>query len=400
MNRCNLCRSTQITETINGGPQPLANRFIRSVEEREYTHPKRLGYCMSCGLAQLIKPVPAVELKPRYDWITYNEPEDHLDELADELAKLPGISRDSEIGAISFKDDTLLKRFENKGFKSVWRIDPAKHLKAEEPGVGVETVQDRLAPSLKAGLSELQNRADILLARHILEHAIDMHSFVSALNMLLRPGGYVLFEVPCCDAQFENLDYAGIWEEHISYFTPVTFQNCFGHLGFSLLHYERVKYPQEDSLVGVGQMIEIETEEKQSVPLLGDEIRRIEEYGKNFIPYRHKVRSYLSDFKNNIGKIALFGAGHMGCTFVNLLQLQNLVDFFVDDNPDKAGLYMPGSRLPIYPSSALLGREIKLCLLSLNPAIEEKVIQKNRAFLDAGGRFVSIFPGSNNALKV
>jgi pyrroline-5-carboxylate reductase len=112
------------------------------------------------------------------------------------------------------------------------------------------------------------------------------------------------------------------------------------------------------------------------------------------------VRSYLSDFKNNIGKIALFGAGHMGCTFVNLLQLQNLVDFFVDDNPDKAGLYMPGSRLPIYPSSALLGREIKLCLLSLNPAIEEKVIQKNRAFLDAGGRFVSIFPGSNNALKV
>lgn len=378
----------------------MANRFLRSEDEKEYTRPKRFGYCRICGLAQLIEPVPAVELKPRYDWITYNEPENHLDDLTEKLVSLAGISQDSEIGAISFKDDTLLKRFESKGFKSVWRIDPAKHLGVEEPGVGVETVQDRLAPSLKTGLYELQKRADILLVRHILEHAIDMHSFVSALKMLLRPGGYVLFEVPCCDEQFENLDYAGIWEEHISYFTPVTFQNCFNHLGFSLLHYERAKYPQEDSLVGIGQEVEILRGVEPSPPFLEEEIRRVEEYGENFIPYRKKVQSYLSHCKKNTGKIALFGAGHMGCTFVNLFQLQDLVEFFVDDNPDKAELYMPGSRLPIYPSSALLDKEIKLCLLSLNPAIEEKIIQKNRAFLDAGGKFVSVFPGSKNALKL
>jgi hypothetical protein len=41
-----------------------------------------------------------------------------------------------------------------------------------------------------------------------------------------------------------------------------------------------------------------------------------------------------------------------------------------------------------------------LCLLSLNPIGEEKVVEKNRAFADRGGTFASIFPASARALTL
>ena len=64
----------------------------------------------------------------------------------------------------------------------------------------------------------------------------------------------------------------------------------------------------------------------------------------------------------------------------------------------KQGYLLPGSRLPIARSSALLERGIKLCLLSVNPDNENAVIEKNRAFLHKGGTFLSIFPSSRRAL--
>lgn len=94
------------------------------------------------------------------------------------------------------------------------------------------------------------------------------------------------------------------------------------------------------------------------------------------------------------------GAGHLCCAFVSFLNLDNYFEFVVDDNPHKQGLFMPSSHLPIYKSAALLENEIKLCLLSLSPDSEAKVVQKNQAFLQRGGTFHSIFPASQLALKI
>ena len=80
--------------------------------------------------------------------------------------------------------------------------------------------------------------------------------------------------------------------------------------------------------------------------------------------------------------------------------VDDTIEFIIDDNPHKRGLYMPGSHLPIVASSALLEHDITLCLLSLNPIGEENVIAKNAAFAEHGGTFASIFPASVRALKV
>jgi hypothetical protein len=74
------------------------------------------------------------------------------------------------------------------------------------------------------------------------------------------------------------------------------------------------------------------------------------------------------------------------------------VECVIDDNPHKLGLYMPGSKLPIVTSTELLKSDITLCLLSLNPIGQQKVIERNAAFVARGGRLPPIFPASANAI--
>ena len=77
--------------------------------------------------------------------------------------------------------------------------------------------------------------------------------------------------------------------------------------------------------------------------------------------------------------------------------IADLVKFVVDDDGNKAGKFMPGSHLAIVGSQALLERDVKLCLFSVRPEIEEAVVNKNQTFLDKGGRTGSIFPKSRFA---
>ena len=59
-------------------------------------------------------------------------------------------------------------------------------------------------------------------------------------------------------------------------------------------------------------------------------------------------------------------------------------------------MLMPGSRVPIRGAAAL--KDIDICLLSLNPESEQKVVAKHQEFRESGGRFLSIFALSQNSV--
>ncbi|BDQ32987.1 class I SAM-dependent methyltransferase [Pseudodesulfovibrio portus] len=398
MTLCCLCNSPRLETLVKVDGQPLGNRFLQAADADEYTHVKHAAVCLDCGLVQLVDPIPAEEMMPVFDWITYNEPEPHLDRTAEVLFGLPGIGPESVVGGVSFKDDSTIARLERMGVENTWRIDPEAHLGVDRPGVGVETVQARLPECLDTGLARFRQRADILISRHIMEHLHDLRGYMRGLRAMVRPGGYLFLEAPCCDDQFRLKDFAPLWEEHLQYYTPAIFKGVFAAFGFELVHYERVSYPLEDSLVGVGRLVGEEQPFVIDADELAVEIERARGYGRGFDEMRAWWREYLAAFTKEQGKVAVFGAGHLGCTFVNLLGLKEHISFFVDDNPDKAGLFMPGSRLPILKSAALIEEDVKLALMCFNPAVEPKVIANNQPFLDRGGRFASIFPKSAIAL--
>lgn len=398
MNTCLLCRASQVVQLIDFGPQPVCNRFPVSPDAEEALFPMRIGQCGACGVVQMIAPVPAAELKPRVNWITYNEPEGHLDRLADVIAALPGLTPDSVMCGVSFKDDSLLRRMRERGYPRTWRMEPQSDLGITEAGVGVETIQDRLNASAVARMAQARGKADVVIARHIWEHASDPAGFVRALKQLMTPGGYLLLEAPDCERALAKCDYSTVWEEHSLYFTPATFRNGVLSNGLSIHFSDCYPYTLENSLVAIARQDAART--PPDAVALEAEKRRGQVYASGLTTQREKLGAYFDRYRNERGKIAILGAGHLACTFINLLGLKEHIDCLVDDNPNKRGLYMPGSRLPIHGSGALLERNIKLCLLSVAPESEEKVIQRNHAFVQAGGTFHSIFPASKHALRL
>ncbi|MFC1461945.1 hypothetical protein ACFLQR_05465, partial [Verrucomicrobiota bacterium] len=128
MTKCRLCDKDAVDELLNPGPQPICNRFLKKRDEPEESFSLTVGQCRTCGLVQLIDDVPAAELLPPYEWISYNEPEGHLDTLTDIIAGSPALEKQSVICGVSFKDDSLLRRLNDRGIARAWRIDPQADL--------------------------------------------------------------------------------------------------------------------------------------------------------------------------------------------------------------------------------------------------------------------------------
>ena len=400
MKPCSLCKNTQVESLIEFGALPICNRFETADQPEPFRHNMAMGQCTHCGLVQLVDPVPASALLPPYEWITYNEPEGHLDELATILSSLPNLDTNAGICGISFKDDTTLHRLERLGFTNTWRWQTEEDLGIQEKAAGVETIQGRFSPEVAERMAQTHGRPHMIIARHVLEHAYDMHKLMAGFRALLAPNGYLVFEVPDCADTFTHNDYTTFWEEHLTYFTPTTFENAFPYFQTEIVKSISYPYPFENAMVAI---VQFKDETPPPVPLsdkLTSELSRARKFADYFPAQRVATKSYLEKYRKAHGKIALFGGGHLACVYITALGLEDCIDFVVDDDPNKRGLLMPGSRIPILGSSQLLAQSVKLCLMSLSPESEKKVVAKNESFIDQGGRFASIIPASALALDL
>lgn len=397
---CYICAAPNLAPVFDAGLQPIGNRFLKTPAEAEAAYPLRVVQCSACGMLQMREPFPAEELLPAYDWVTYSEPEAHLDELADVIRALPGIGPQSLVAGVSFKDDTTLDRLTQRGIEHRWRLDLREDLQLDwvHGGHGAETLQAYLTEDAAHRIAARRGPADVLLVRHVAEHAYDPAEFLRAFAALIKPGGYVVIEVPDCQRALDAGDCTTLWEEHTLYFTPATFQQSLRIAGLEPVFFRNYIYPFENSLVAI---LRVSPPGMADAAVAAEECARGAGFAARLEARRTAFRKKLEDYRRNAGRIAMFGAGHLAVTFLTIMNAPGLIEFVVDDNPNKRGLFMPGSRLPIVGSDVLLSSpDIKLCLLGLNPLSEQKVMDRQAAFTARGGVFKSIFPSSAVALEL
>jgi hypothetical protein len=387
---CRVCGSALAHDHLDFGPQAIRNRFLRAADEAEVTHPLSLGYCNSCGTVQLGDPPPVAALRPRFGWLSYNEPEGHLDHLAGVLAKLPGVTPRSAFAGLTYKDDSTLSRLNRLGFADTWRPDARYDLGILASNSGIESVQATLTPLAACRLAAKFERPDVLIVRHVLEHTHDTRAALEWASRLVRPEGYVVFEVPDAVRALDRLDYTTVWEEHTVYFSAATLRTCLTRNGFEVVSLESYPYTLENSLVAIARP----GGNAATAPTPREEIARAQRFVREFPRVRDRLQRQLRDSS----RIAMLGAGHLTGAFVNLYEIADRLAFVADDNANKQGLFMPGSRLPILPSSELVARDIDLCLMTVRPEIEAAVAAKNAAFTARGGVLASVFPDSPYSL--
>ncbi len=390
---CLVCNSHRLTPRLDLGAHPVSSFFLKEKNAPETAYNVTLGDCADCGTIQSMQPLPHHALVPPYDWLFAREPEEHLDATVENIVALPGVATDCVVGALTYKDDTTVDRFRRKGFTRTWRVSLRDDLGVDNPAANIETVQKLTTAERMTAIAAKHGAADILIVRHILEHAEEVQGFLAGLAALVKPGGIILVEVPDCTTSLKLNDYCMVWEEHSLYLTPKTFMGLLARAGFEPIRTDIYPSPFENSLVQLARR-----GMAQAAPLtpaeVAAELTLLPAYAAAFPAKTAGLRAALTKLRAEKGPIALFGAGHLACHFVNFHGLADLIDFVADDTPQKQNLFLPGARLPILPSGEMVARGVKTCLFALSVNNENSVVARNQAFIDQGGAFYSIFAAS------
>ena len=384
--KCRICKKINLKRIISFGSFPVCHKY-KNKNEQDRKFRLEIGICKKCDLVQLNKLFPVKELKPKYNWINYNEPEEHLDELVNKLKSLKNIKKNSIIAGVSYKEISTLKRFNRAGFNKTWHLNMKKDLDISDPKSNLETIQEKISKLSKKNIVKIKKKkADILIARHILEHSYDTINFIKSLNKMVKKNGYLVFEVPDCKDSLDSRDYASIWEEHILYFTENTLKRLFVNMNFKILYFKKYEYSYENVLILIVQFDE--KLEKKNITLKKTKINfNLARLNKD----KKKIKNLINKFKLNDYKICLFGTGHAACTFLNILKLHDLIDLVIDDDRNKQDLILPNSNLKIIDSNQINKMSKILIILGVNSESEKKIILKLKKKLKKEIKFFSIY---------
>ena len=322
-----------------------------------------------------------------------------MDDLVDVLIQLPGISKKSVFASFSFKDMSTLERLKNKGFQNQWSIDPEEDLEIKDKKCSIETFQSKFNLNTAVKILGKYGLADIVIVRHVLEHSYNINNFVSSIKKLIKKNGYIVWELPDCEKSLKKLDYTMLWEEHTYYFTEFTLKYFLENHNFKIVNFFSIPYSYENSLVAIVKNKKDSFYEQSDKfhNKLKNEILQARFFAKSLNDQRKKIREKLIQLKkkNSDCDIVLYGAGHLSVAFISIMQLSDIISFVIDDNLNKKEMIMPIGNIPITNLKKLYEKNVKICLLSLNPENHSKIIDKNKDFIKKGGIFLSIFPGSN-----
>lgn len=394
MRQCRLCRSTQLQMVTDFGRLSMTSQFVPDDGPAPYLQAISWQQCGTCGVVQLTEAPPLEQIRPRFDWMAYREPDSHLPQSAGDLVREGELEDSHRVFGLSDEELPLLKRL---GIPRIQVLDPRQDLGITLPRFGRETIQANWTVERARQAAERYGRADAFIALYSLEHTHDAAQFLAACREFLKPGGILLVEVPDCARAFRQVDLTVIWEEHTLYFTEGSLQSGLQAAGFERLHFRRVPGLIEDQLVWIGRSGNV-----PELPGSADAANcedGVQHFASQWPHRREAFRKWAAGIRAAKGRLAVFGAGHRACTLIDVTGLAEFVDCVIDDAPEKQTLRFPTGRLPICGSASLVDRGITDCLLVVNPEVEDRIVSRQQEFLARGGRFVSCYPGSSRALR-
>jgi len=373
--QCTLCTNNTLISSLSFPEQPLSNRFVDKQHTQIPLVDITLASCSQCGVIQLTHLPDIKNVRPIYPWLTYNEPEGHLDSVVENLLKLENLPLDSMIVGASYKDETTLNRLNQKGYTNTHLMD---YDFLEQP-YGLETIQAELSePNSLAYSGDLLKSADILIARHIVEHAHDARQMLSNISSLVKDKGLLILEYPESSTIFSKQNYGFLWEEHISYFTAQDANTIAHSIGAELLVAWRYDYPFEDSMVIALRINHCPSKSKKSSPELAAKHQKtLAQFEAKFALTKQFWQDKLSEIVNQGHKISVFGAGHLSIKFINFFELTSYISVVIDDNLNKIDKKMPGSEIPIIQSTAIGADEYAFCVSTLSPESKIRAMQMN-----------------------
>ena len=402
--KCRMCESTRLEKVMALTSTPPGNNFLSMAELDfpEPAYPLELYFCGDCHHVQLGHVVnPKILYQKDYFYVsgTSSKFVEHLNDYALEMIGYLRLNSDSLVVDIGSNDGTCLKAFQQAGIDKILGIDPATKIAQRATEAGIETIGDFFSCDLAKGLRKKYGPAKLITSHNACAHIDHLDDVFRGVQHWLDDDGVFILEVGYLLDVYENAWFDTIYHEHLDFHTVAPFKRLFERVGMELIGVQRIS-PQGGSIRVMAQKMNGPRVVDQSV----QELISLEESmgldkSETYIKFSQRIdevgiqlRALIQSIKAKGKTIAAFGAPTKSTTLLAHFGLgKEDLDFIVDDNPLKQGLFSPAAHIPVFAPEELYSRHPDyLLILAWNFA--EPIIANNQRYAHEGGKFIVPMP--------
>jgi SAM-dependent methyltransferase len=400
--RCRLCDSKHLELALPIAASPIADAYVPAerLNEQQDTYPLDLYLCTECGHVQNIDVVNPEILFRDYIYVTSSSMGlvEHYRRYADEVVSQFDVKPGALALEIGSNDGSLLNFFKAKGLK-VLGVDPARRIAEEATARGVPTLPEFFGSKLAERLRKENGPATLIAANNVFAHADNLADIVRGIHTMLADDGVFIFEVSYLPDIVDRFLFDTVYHEHVSYHSIIPLAKFFEGLGMQLFDVQRIG-SKGGSIRGFAQRA---PEGRQAVTsrvteLIAEEKRRgfhqpaiYREYGAAIAARKAAVTKVVDEARAQGKTVAGYGASTTVTTLMWHFDLAQKLEFLVDDNPLKHGLFAPKCHLPVLPSDELYTRRPDYVLI-LAWNFAEPIMKRHQRYISEGGTFVIPLP--------
>jgi hypothetical protein len=399
---CRACGLERLRPFVSLGPTPLANSFLRSTEEfqHEVAYPLDVYFCEECSLVQLADVIDPEVLFSNYIYVTgtANAIVEHNKNYAKTVVEYLQLGKDDLVVEVASNNGSLLECFSKQRVRTLG-VEPASNIAEMANSRGILTVNRFFDSAAAADLRRCYGPARAVIGNNVLAHVDDTQDFLRGCESLLSADGLVIIEVPYLKEFVEQTEFDTVYHEHLCYFSVTSLMRLCDTVGLSIVRLDEVAVH--------GGSIRMYAAKRSRCPSHSPDVLAIAEEEKHsgltdLATYqkfdvktrntRERLLQLLTAIKAEGKTIAAYGAPAKGNTLLNYCGIgRDLIDFAVDKNPLKVGMFTPGAHLPVLPVSEILARQPDyLIILAWNFA--DEIIEQQSEYRARGGKFIIPIP--------
>jgi hypothetical protein len=399
---CRACGSASLRPFLELGPSPLANSFLKSPEEfaAEEKYPLDVQFCEDCSLVQILDVIDPEVLFRNYIYVTGTSDTiaAHNVRYAQTVTDVLKLGPSDLVVEVASNDGSLLKCFQKHNVRTLG-VEPATNIAAMAVNGGVETINKFFDSSTAAEVRSSHGSARAVIGNNVFAHVDEPADFLAGCRDLLTDDGLVVIEVPYLGPFIENIEYDTVYHEHLCYFSVIALMRLCERVGLVIVRVDHVPVHGGSIRMYAGRL-ETYGEHASQVKQIAEEERgkglntleRYLRFAEDVRENRRALLTLLRELKSNGHTIAGYGAPAKGNTLLNYCGIStDLVDYTVDKNPMKVGMYTPGMHIPVLPASTLLAKQPDYVLI-LAWNFAEEIMSQQKAYRDAGGKFIVPIP--------
>jgi len=398
---CRLCGGPNLESALPIAATPIGDAYVPAArkDEPQPSFSLELYLCTDCAHLQLLDVVDPELLFGEYTFVTASSGGlvDHFRRHAEEVVRRASPAVGGLVVEIGSNDGSLLRFYQERGMR-VLGVDPAREIARRATDSGIETLPTFFNLAVAERIRSERGPAALVEANNVYAHADDLAGITDGVAKLLAPDGVFVFEVSYLVDTLEKKLFDTVYHEHVSYHSVAPLAKFFRAHGLELFDIERIG-TKGGSIRGfvqpaggpkrrmsiVDELIALERQRKL------DRVETFRSFAAELASIRDRLHEVLREVRAAGGLIAGFGASVTVTTLLYHFGLGEFVEFLVDDNPSKHGMFSPGLHLPVVSSQALYERKPAATVI-LAWQYAEPIMKKHARYLAEGGRFIVPLP--------